>query len=56
MKIHLNVELFNNCIFETLNVTLGFVLFIAWVVKGSLTHGNIGEWILEKMGIMRLQN
>ena len=55
-KIHLNVELFNNCIFETLSETLGFVLFIAWAFKGSSTHGNIGEWILENMGIMKLQN
>ena len=56
IKIHLNVELFNNCFFETLSETLGFTLFIAWVVKGFSTHGNIGESILENMGIMRLQN
>ena len=42
--------------FKTLSETLGFVSFLAWVVKGSETHGNIGEWILENMGIMGLQN
>ena len=30
-----NLNLFNYCFFETLSETLGFVLFIAWVVKGS---------------------